>query len=99
MTHASVQVITELVPSPLLRACCGHNCGNYVQMPCPLPSDQPLEVSLRVFLEKARLEGWAIGLLGNICPAHVRKAQEQLPRITPASKLPPLPPGGSILTH
>jgi len=52
---------------------------------------EELGSAVLVFLEKTRLEGWAIGLMGNFCPAHVRQLREQQSRLV-------LPDGGTILT-
>jgi len=94
MTRASIDVITELTSNgaPMLRACCGHACGNFVQM--PLAPGQPLEEAMKVFLEKTRLEGWAVGLLGNTCPPHIQKMRDQQPRIhRPGGATIVVPPG------
>lgn len=87
MNHASIEVITEFVPTPRLRATCSHGCGMFIQMDCAPPETQPLEVALQVFLHKIRAAGWLSGLTGNACPQHVAKMRDEQPRIvTPGAQ-------------
>jgi hypothetical protein len=81
MNHASIELLTEFVPTPTLHAACSHDCGNFVRMACPPTDIMPLEASLQNFLMQVRNAGWNIGLMGNACPAHVKKMQDAQPRV------------------
>lgn len=90
MTRASIDIITDFVPQPIMRACCGMNCVDFIQ--APFDPAAPQQESLQRFLTQAEFLGWKIGLFGNLCPRHLAKAREQQSLITPASSMPPIPP-------
>ncbi len=83
---ASIELISQNVDRPLLHARCEPSCGNFFSAVWDAnhtPGD-----NVAAFITAANSQGWAISLLGNMCPVHLAKAREQEARIVmPGGKL------------
>lgn len=76
---AAIKFVTDFVERPVMVAYCDQACGCYVSLECA--DGISVRDNITRFVAKCDLEGWVIGLLGNLCEKHAAALRDQQRRI------------------
>ena len=84
-----IRVVSDFVKQPsMLILCDNMACGEYISQPLNTESPEVMNQNIDHIIKiLTTLNGWSIGLMGQLCPLHVKKLMEQQKMVIPADKV------------